>query len=89
MPDHIHFFCSPKDERAEIEKWITFWKREFRRELGDAALRFQTGSFHHRLRDEESYSEKWEYVRANPARAGLVAKPEDWPYQGVIHELRS
>lgn len=88
MPDHIHFFCSPKDESALIEKWITYWKREFRRERGDAAPRFQSDSFHHRLRGEESYAEKWEYVRANPVRAGLVEKPEDWPYQGAIHELR-
>ena len=88
MPDHIHFFCSPKDESVAIEPWITYWKREFRRELGVTAPRLQLDSFHHRLRGEESYDEKWEYVRANPVRAGLVEKPEDWPYQGVIHELR-
>jgi putative transposase len=88
MPDHIHFFCSPTREDCVIETWITFWKREFRRELGVAAPRFQSDSFHHRLRGEESYAEKWEYVRANPVRAGLVKTPEDRPYQGVIHELR-
>jgi putative transposase len=88
MPDHVHFFCSPMHEGCVIEPWITFWKREFRRELGAGAPHFQSDSFHHRLRDEESYAEKWEYVRANPVRAGLVKKPEDWPYQGIIHELR-
>lgn len=25
---------------------------------------------------------------AEPVRLGLVEKPEDWPYQGEIHELR-
>jgi putative transposase len=89
MPDHVHLFCSPTHEDCAIESWITFWKREFRRELGASAPRFQSGGFHHRLRGEESYAEKWEYVRANPVRAGLVKQPEDWPYQGVIHELRS
>jgi putative transposase len=89
MPDHIHLFCSPTREDCVIETWITFWKREFRRQLGDAAPRFQSDSFHHRLRGEESYSEKWEYVRANPVRADLVNQSDDWPYQGVIHELRS
>ena len=88
MPDHVHFFCSPTDDNCVIEHWITFWKREFRREIGSAAPRFQSDSFHHRLRGEESYSEKWEYVRANPVRAGLVRDPDGWPYQGVIHELR-
>ena len=88
MPDHIHFFCSPTREDCVIETWITFWKREFRRALGVSAPRFQSDPFHHRLRGEESYSEKWEYVRENPVRAGLVEKPEDWPYQGILHELR-
>jgi REP-associated tyrosine transposase len=88
MPDHIHFFCSPKDLDIAIEPWITFWKREFRRTLGPDTPRLQIDSFHHRLRGEESYSEKWDYVRDNPVRAGLVSSPDDWPYQGVLNELR-
>ena len=34
------------------------------------------------MRDDESYTEKWIYVRENPVRAGLVARADDWPYQG-------
>jgi putative transposase len=49
--------------------------------------KFQRGGFHHRLRDEESYHEKWLYVQENPVRAGLVLIPEDWPYQGRVHEI--
>ena len=89
MPDHLHLFCSPKEDTIAIEQWITFWKREVRRDLGIAAVRFQSGSFHHRLRGDESYSEKWEYVRVNPVRAGLVEQASEWPYQGVLHELRT
>ena len=33
------------------------------------------------LRSDESLSDKWEYLRQNPVRAGLVANPEDWPFQ--------
>ncbi len=40
------------------------------------------------LRRGESYSGKWEYVRNNPVRAGLVATPEAWPFQGEINILR-
>ena len=49
---------------------------------------FQAHSFHHRLRRDESYSEKWDYVRMNPVRAGLTADPDHWPYQGALNELR-
>jgi REP element-mobilizing transposase RayT len=45
---------------------------------------WQRGFFDHLLRSEESYAEKWEYVRQNPVRAGLVARAEDWPFQGEI-----
>ena len=38
--------------------------------------------FDHVLRSEESYGEKWLYVRDNPVRAGLVDDASDWPYQG-------
>jgi REP element-mobilizing transposase RayT len=46
-----------------------FWQRRF---------------FDHVLRNDESYAQKWNYVRENPVRAGLVAKAEDWPYAGEI-----
>jgi putative transposase len=88
MPDHIHFFCSPTEITFQIEPWIIFWKRELRRTLDADAPRFQVNSFHHRLRRDESYTDKWEYVRTNPVRAGLVKDPDDWPFQGAINELR-
>ena len=49
--------------------------------------KFQSRGWHHRLRDGENYSEKWLYVQENPVRAGLSIKPEDWPYQGRVHEI--
>ena len=45
---------------------------------------WQPGFFDHLLRHDESYSEKWLYVRENPIRNGLVEKWEDWPYRGEI-----
>ncbi len=45
---------------------------------------WKEGFFDHVLRSDESYSQKWNYVRENPARAGLVNSAEDWPYQGEI-----
>ena len=50
--------------------------------------KFQAGGFHRRMRDGESYAQKWQYVRENPVRAKLVARPEDWSYFGRVHELQ-
>ena len=56
--------------------------------IGAAERAWQDGFFDHVLRDCESYGEKWEYMRMNPVRAGLVVRPEDWPYVGEIETLR-
>ena len=41
---------------------------------------WQEESFDHVLRSTESFIEKLEYIRQNPVRRGLVAKPEDYPW---------
>jgi REP element-mobilizing transposase RayT len=40
------------------------------------------------MRSRAHYEEKLSYVRMNPVRKELVKTPEEWPYQGVIHEIR-
>jgi len=86
MPNHIHMFCAPQSHDFSIEEWITYWKREFRRQC-KSAPRFQPRGFHHRLRREESYAEKLDYMLNNPVRAGLVKTPEEWKFQGVLRIL--
>ena len=39
------------------------------------------------LRAGQSYSAKWDYVRNNAVRHGLVTRAEDWPYQGELNVL--
>ena len=41
------------------------------------------------VRMGESYAEKWEYVRQNPVRAGLVRDPDEWPWQGEVVRLEA
>ncbi|MGA2802589.1 MAG: hypothetical protein ABSE97_09530 [Verrucomicrobiota bacterium] len=69
-----------------IERWIAFWKDRFAKTHSNAGT-FQASGFHHRSRNDENYAEKWQYVRENPVRQGLVEKPEDWPYSGRVHEI--
>jgi putative transposase len=99
MPDHLHLFCAPHDLKFTIESWIGFWKNCFAKmnsktqhqPTGREQIvfgKFQSGGFHHRLRNGESYAQKWKYVRENPVLAGLVASPDDWLYQGRVHEIR-
>ena len=55
--------------------------------LDESRTLWQEEFFDHVLRSSESYSQKWEYVKENPARAGLVKKSDDWPFHGEIESL--
>ena len=57
------------------------------RRQGAPAPQWQKTFFDHVLRSEESYEEKWHYVRENPVRAGLVQNWSEWPYCGEMHPL--
>jgi hypothetical protein len=35
----------------------------------------------------DSYDSKWDYVRTNPVRHGLVDAVADWPFQGEFRVL--
>jgi hypothetical protein len=41
----------------------------------------------HILRSNESYSQKWNYLRDNPVRAGLICSADEWKYAGEIETL--
>jgi putative transposase len=81
MPNHIHLFVCG-DVEFELSKWVAGLKRAISKALRLRGEFWQPTFFDHILRTEESYSEKWQYVCANPVRAGLVKEAEDWPYQG-------
>jgi REP element-mobilizing transposase RayT len=92
MPDHVHFFCAPRPEAAALSVFVGKWKewttKYAKRRLGIAPSLWQAEFFDHVLRSCERYEEKWQYVRMNPVRAKLVDRPEDWPHQGEVHDLR-
>lgn len=92
MPDHVHFFARPEIEAHQMANWMEMWKsvssRQISAVLGIAPPIWQAEYFDRYLRSSESYSAKWDYVEQNAVRAGLVERVEDWPYRGVIHDLR-
>ena len=90
MPDHVHLFVALPMQDLTLEKWV----QALRSVIGKHLLRlgfqkphWQESFFDHLLRSQESYSQKWDYVRMNAVRAGLCETPESWPYQGEIMSL--
>jgi putative transposase len=89
MPDHVHLFVGLEQDRS-LSHWMKSLKNALSkplRAIGIASPHWQKGFFDHVLRGDESFSEKWEYVRDNPVRAGLVETWERWPYRGEVWPL--
>ena len=83
MPDHMHLFLRlPPSMR--LSDWVRQVKRTLTLTWAPKTASWQRGFFDHLIRHDESYSEKWQYVRQNPVRAGLVTRTEEWPFQGEI-----
>jgi putative transposase len=75
MPDHVHLFCSPPDRHDhDLSRFLGAWRAAVSRQLRLQGLEepfWQKSFLDHLLRSDESYGNKWEYVRQNPERAGL------------------
>ena len=90
MPDHIHLFIGFGADSTSVSAWMKSLKNAISKTLRNADFcgpHWQRGFFDHLIRSQESYDEKWLYVRDNPVRAGLVRSAEDWPYAGEISTL--
>ena len=96
MPDHVHFFCAPDENAASLSQFVGGWKRWTSRRISNLPRTasaatgpiWQREFFDHVLRSQESYDQKWNYVRDNPVRAGFVLKASEWSLPGEIDELR-
>jgi putative transposase len=91
MPDHVHVFASIGESAVALSGWVKSLKNTLSKTLrqqNHPAPHWQKGFFDHLLRSADSYSQKWDYVLANPVRAGLTPSQDAWPFQGVIHDLR-
>lgn len=86
MPDHIHVFIAG-GEQFDLGMWVRGLKRAVSKVLTPDFEHWQPGFFDHLMRSDESLEEKWNYVKNNPVRAGLVATPEQWPFQGEIERI--
>jgi REP element-mobilizing transposase RayT len=89
MPDHIHLFVAFEQETT-LSAWMKSLKNSLSKELRSLnfpAPHWQKGFFDHVLRSSDSYSQKWDYVRENPVRAGLVTLWENWPFSGEVWPL--
>jgi putative transposase len=78
---------SAGDYNFRLGRWISALKQALAKSATLSRANgkiWEEGFFDHVLRSNESYSQKWNYVRENPMRVGLVKSAADWRYQGEI-----
>jgi len=86
MPDHLHLLITPS-ATTSLEKTIQLIKggsSHAIHKLRDSKMEIWQEGFHDwTVRDADDWDSRVEYIRLNPVRAKLVAKPEDWPYSSA------
>ena len=87
MPDHIHLFAGPVGCDMPFDPWVRFWKSQFTRRCPIEGHAWQSDHWDRRLRNGDSYEQKWDYVRQNPVRHRLANTADEWPFQGELNRL--
>lgn len=88
MPDHVHLFAAWTGQEIDFKNWVKYWKSQFTKRHKVSGHRWQTDDWDTRMRTAIQYEEKWDYVRFNAVRHKLVERPEDWPFQGILNDVR-
>ncbi|MGB8538425.1 MAG: transposase [Acidobacteriaceae bacterium] len=83
MPDHLHLLVTLPGE-VTIEKAMQLIKGGFsyrlKRDFGYQGDVWQRGFSEVRIIDGQSFLRHRAYIGQNPVKAGLVDRPEQWPY---------
>ena len=86
MPDHVHVLLRPMTgwTLARILQGIKGYSaRQINAILGRKGAVWQKESFDHLIRHEEDWLDKLNYIHMNPVTAGLVDRPEDYPFSSM------
>jgi len=84
MPNHLHMLLQGSSLNADLLKFIGNFKHKTSRRFsaGSRKALWQTSFYDHILRKPDAPGDVSWYIWMNPVRAGLVTKPEDYPYSG-------
>lgn len=85
MPNHVHVLFEPCLPLARITRGLKgVSARDANATLSRVGKPFwQDESFDHWVRNEGEFERIRSYIERNPVAAGLVKKPEDWPWSSA------
>jgi REP element-mobilizing transposase RayT len=82
MPDHLHLLLEGLAATSEFKRFMTVMRQRaavaFKQDFGD---RLWQNGYHDRvMRNVDEVPGVIRYIERNPVEAGLVEKPEGYPY---------
>ena len=83
MPNHVHTLLATKPESTlsqALHGWKSFTAGAANRVLGRSGRFWQPDYFDRLIRNEAHFHRVLRYIEDNPVKAGLVDRPEDWPF---------
>ncbi|OFW09286.1 MAG: hypothetical protein A3H96_16825 [Acidobacteria bacterium RIFCSPLOWO2_02_FULL_67_36] len=90
MPDHLHLVLHGLSQNADLKACAVLAKQrsayEYSRIYGRRL--WQPSYYDHVIRDEEGILGFLAYLVMNPVEAGLVERPEDYPFTGSLTMTR-
>lgn len=90
MPDHLHLLLTPS-ATTTLEKAIQLIKggssHQIHKQRNQGMEIWQEGFYDWTIRDMRDWQTKVDYIRLNPVRAGLVERPQDWPYSSATGQF--
>jgi putative transposase len=89
MSNHVHMFAMPHVPVMKFMKRLKGNTARFaNRVLGRHAEEFwQRESYDHFCRNSKEFDRICEYIAWNPVKAGLVERPEDWPWSSAHRRI--
>jgi len=83
MPDHVHLLAQP-NPGVTLARMMQGIKgvsaRKLNQHRNTTGTVWQEESYDRIIRDTDEFNEKVNYMYENPLRAGLVDRPEDYPF---------
>ena len=87
MPNHLHVLAEMwKPLGVVLRNWKSYTASEANKICGTAGDTFwQADYFDRYIRDREHHRRVVTYIENNPAKAGLVREPAQWPWSSALY----
>jgi len=91
MPNHVHLLLTltpPWSISVILKNLKSFTSHEANKLLSQSGQFWMEDYFDRYVRDRKHFKSAIAYVENNPVKAGLCARPEDWPYSSAWFKAR-